>query len=122
MGDSEFADDLDAYLDGDVYPNLEMADLEIVWIDNNPSLGSLHMQLDHNVQKEEVEEALLELPPEVEAKRNPEYPGRTIFWGATRAGRWLFISCDDRTIAGKRYLRPITAFTPDEGRAYWDQQ
>jgi hypothetical protein len=119
MDDAEFDAELEAYLNG-VSPNWEMVDVEIVWVDGNPGYGSLHIA-QHRVSKSEVEEALLETPPEVEAKRHPEHPGRTIFWGATRGGRWLFISCDDWTDGGKRYLRPITAFTPDEGRAYWDQ-
>ena len=121
MDDDDFDDLLDEYLDGTLFPNMEMANVKMVWVEGNPALGALHIA-GHNVTKGEVEETLLECPPDVEAKRHKDYPGRTIFWGATRGGRWLFIACDDWTEGGTRYLRPITAFTPDEGRAYWDQQ
>ena len=50
------------------------------------------------------------------------YPNRTIFWGATRSGRWLFVSCEDCREAGKRILKPITAFEPEEGEDYWRKQ
>lgn len=120
MEDDDFDDLLDQYLDGTLFPNMEMADVEIVWVEGNPTLGALHIA-QHGVTKDEVEEALLECPPEVEAKRHKDHPGRTIFWEATREGRWLFISCDDWEDGGIRYLRPITAFSPDEGRAYWDK-
>src|SRR6266511_709223 len=46
----------------------------------------------------------------------------TTFWGADqREGRRLFMVCDDWRVGGTRFLKPITAFTPSEGRAYWDQ-
>ena len=70
---------LDAYLEGDLFPNLEMAEVEIVWVDDNPSFGSLHMRIKHNVAKHEVEEVLLELPPEVEAKRARDDPHKAYF-------------------------------------------
>jgi uncharacterized DUF497 family protein len=119
MDDAEFDDLLDAYLDGTLAPNLEMADAEIVWVDENPHFGSLHMRLKHGVEKHEVEEVLLELPPEVEAKRARDDPKKTYFWGATREGRWLFVVCADRKQGDKRFLTPITAFEPDEGYDYW---
>lgn len=119
MDDSEFTDELEEYLSG-VSPNWVMVVVEIVWVDGNPGYGSLHID-QHGMSKSEVEEALFEIPPNVEAKRHPQHPGRTIFWGATRNGRWLFIVCEDWTVGRTRYLRPITAFTPEDGRAYWDQ-
>jgi hypothetical protein len=121
MDESEFRDDLDAYLEGDVYPNLDMADVEIVWVRDIPAFGSDHIAA-HGVEEREVEEVLLEVPPDVEAKTHPTEPGRTIFWGSTRRGRWLFISCEDWTDGGVRYLKPITAFEPEEGEEYWRTQ
>lgn len=122
MSDDEFADDLDAYLKGQAYPNEQMVGVEIVWVEDHAEFGALHMQIHHEVEKHEVEEVLLEVPPEVEAKQHPAEPGKTIFWGRTRRGRWLFVSCEDWTDQGVRYLRPITAFEPDEGRQYWSDQ
>ena len=119
MEDSEFDDLLDAYLDGRLAPNLDMADVEIVWVDNNPHFGSLHMKMNHGVAKHEVEEVLLELPPEVEAKRARDNPNKTYFWGATREGRGLFVACEDRREGDTRFLTPITAFEPDQGYEYW---
>jgi hypothetical protein len=119
MDDPEFSDELDAYLEGDLYPNLEMADVEIVWIDGNEHFGSLRMRLKHGVEKHEVEEVLLELPPEVEAKRAKDDPRKTYFWGATREGRSLFVACEDRRKGVTRFLTPITAFEPDDGYEYW---
>jgi hypothetical protein len=121
MEDDDLDDELEAYLSGQVAPNLEMADVRIEWVEDNPDLGALHIAA-HDITKEEVEEVLFEIPPEVEVKRHPDVPDRTIFWGATRKGRWLFISCEDWQESGMRILKPITAFEPDEGRAYWDQQ
>jgi hypothetical protein len=119
MDEAEFDDLLDAYLDGTLFPNLEMADVELVWVDENLNFGSLHMRLLHHVEKHEVEEVLLELPPEVEAKRARDNLNKTYFWGATREGRWLFVACEDRQQGGKRFLTPITAFEPEDGYEYW---
>ena len=121
MDDEDFDGLLDDYLDGDFAPNYEMVDVEIVWVRGNPDVGADHIAA-HDVTEEEVEEVLLEVPPDVEAKRHPDYPDRTIFWGATRAGRWLFVACEDWSEGDHRYLKPITAFEPDEGRDYWEQQ
>ncbi|HEY2785565.1 MAG TPA: hypothetical protein VGJ05_11385 [Fimbriiglobus sp.] len=121
MGDDEFDDQLDDYLSGIGLPNPEMVDVEIVWVRGNPALGSDHIAA-HDVTEAEVEEVLFEVPPDVEAKRHPDAPERTIFWGATRAGRWLFVSSEDWTDGGTRYLKPITAFEPEEGEEYWSQQ
>ena len=121
MGDDDFEDDLAAYLNGEAYPDEDM-NAKMDWVDDNPIFGSLHMRIHHNVAKHEVEEALFELPPKVEAKRHPHDPGKTIFWGETRRGRGLFISCEDFQKDGVRYLRPVTAFEPDEGYEYWRKQ
>jgi len=121
MGEDEFDDLLDAYLSGRILPNPEMEDVEIEWVRNNPLFGVEHIEA-HGVTVAEVEEVLMEVPPEVEAKRHKDHPNRTIFWGATRAGRWLFVSCEDRVEGGKRILKPITAFEPEEGEEYWRQQ
>jgi hypothetical protein len=98
-----------------------MGDVQIVWVDDDSRLGALHIAA-HGVSKEEVEQVLMETPPFVEAKHSREHPGRTIFWGATRLDRWLFIACEDWTQGDIRYLKPITAFAPDEGEAYWRKQ
>lgn len=120
MDNEEFPDDLDDYLNG-IGPNYEMVDVEMDWVRGNPALGVDHIAA-HNVTVEEVEQVLFEVPPEVEAKRHRDYPKRTIFWGCTRAGRWLFISCEDREEGGRRVLKPITAFEPPDGEAYWRRQ
>lgn len=121
FSDDEFAKLLEEYPDPQFEPNPEMVDVEIFWVRNDPRLGVEHI-MDHNVTRQEVEEVLLEVPPYVEARRSQRHPERTAFWGATRAGRWLFISCEDWTEGGRRYLKPITAFEPDEGEAYWRSQ
>jgi hypothetical protein len=121
MEDADFDDLLDDYEAGEPTPNFDMLDVEMVWIRGNPGYGSDHIAI-NNVTEEEVEEVLLQVPPKVEAKRHKDYPGRTRFWGATRAGRWLFIVYEDWKKRGKRFLKPITAFEPEEGESYWRQQ
>jgi hypothetical protein len=121
MDDGELDDLLDDYLNGGVAPNLDMLDVELVWVRGNLDLGSDHIAR-HGVTEKEVEEVLLEVPPNVEARRHPAYPDRTIFWGATRKGRWLFVSCADWRKGKRRFLKPITAFEPEEGQEYWRQQ
>jgi hypothetical protein len=119
-GDDELFEKLIAeYLEPSPDPNRHMAGVEIVWVEDNPRLGALHMREEHGVEKHEVEEVLFEVPPQVEAKRTHEHPGRTYFWGATRRDRWLFVSCEDWKRGGVRYLKPITAFEPDRGIDYW---
>ena len=121
MGEGDFDDFLDDYLSGKIAPNADMLGVEVVWVRGDPNVGRDHIAR-NDVTEEEVEEVLLETPPEVEAKRHPDYPDRTIFWGATRAGRWLFVACVDLTEGGRRFLKPITAFEPDEGEEYWSRQ
>ncbi len=120
--DESFAALLDAYLDPPVEPNPALANVEIVWIGDNEAFGSAHIEAKHDVTKEEVEQVLFEIPPMVEAKRSQEHPERTLFWGATRLDRWLFISCEDWTDGDRRYLKPITAFEPPDGVSYWRRQ
>src|ERR1700676_701810 len=107
MDDADFDADMELYLNGSLFPNLEMADVQIVWVEGNPDLGALHIAK-HGVSKAEVEEALLETPPEVEAKQHRDHPGRTIFWGMTRGVKWLFISSEDWMVGEIRFLKPIT--------------
>ena len=121
MDDADFDDLLNDYQPNEPTPNFDMLDVEIVWVRGNPGYGSDHIAI-NNVTEEEVEQVLLEVPPEVEAKRHKDHPGRTCFWGATRADRWLFVVCEDWTEGGKRFLKPITAFEPEEGESYWRQQ
>lgn len=82
----------------------------------------LWVQEKHGVREAEVEQVLLEVPPMVEARRHRDWPGRTVFWGATRSDRWLVVGCEDRKEAAIRYLKPITAFEPKNGEAYWRHQ
>ena len=122
MDDDKFVDFLNDYLRPPSEPNPDMADVEVVWVRGNPDFGSLHMEEQHGVLEHEVEEVLLQVPPFVEARRHREHPGRTVFWGATNRDRWLFVACDDWTEGGRRYLKPITAFEPEEGEDYWRRQ
>ncbi len=121
MSEDEFDDLLDDYLSGKTAINADMLGVEIVWIRGNPNVGADHIAR-NDVTEAEVEEVLLETPPDIEAKRHPDYPDRTIFWGATRAGRWLFVACADWTEGDRRFLKPITAFEPEEGEEYWSRQ
>ena len=89
---------------------------------DSPDFGSRHIQEKHGVREAEVEQVFLEVPPMVEARRHRDWPGRTVFWGATRRDRWLVVVCEDRKEAGIRYLKPITAFEPEGGEAYWRHQ
>jgi hypothetical protein len=34
----------------------------------------------------------------------------------------LFVVCEDWRAGEKRFLKPITAFEPEEGESYWRQQ
>ena len=85
---------LDEYLDPPHDPNPAMDAVQIVWVEDAPRLGALHI-VEHGVSKDEVEQVLMETPPLVEAKRSRKDPDRTIFWGATRLDRWLFVACED---------------------------
>ena len=67
----------------------------------------------------EMEDVLLFMPPAVKARRSPDHPERTLFWGATRSDRWLLVVCEDVREGPIRKLTPITAFEPDDGEAYW---
>ena len=121
MDDADFDDLLDEY-DGDKpTPNFDMLDVELLWVRGNAAYVSDHVAI-NNVNEHEVEEVLLEVPPEVEAKRHKDFPDRTCFWGATLPARWLFVVCEDWREGTKRFLKPITAFEPEEGEPYWRQQ
>ena len=121
LEDHRFLDLLDDYLDPPSEPNPAMSEVVVEWVTNDERLGALHIQSKHRVSREEVEEVLLQIPPMVQAKRSREYPDRTLFWGATRLDRWLFIVCEDWEEDGRRHLKPITAFEPDDGEAYWER-
>lgn len=122
MRDEEFLDLLAQYLEPPAQTNPAMVNVEIVWERDNPAFGSKHIWEDHRVTEQEVEQVLFEVPPYVEAKRHPDHPGRTLFWGATRHDRYIFVVCEDWSDGGRRYLRPVTAFEPEEGRVYWEKQ
>ena len=113
MDDEEFLRLLNQYLEPPTESNAEIVGVQIVWTPQN-----LRHIWEHRVREEEVEQVLLEIPPRVEAKQHPEHSNRTLFWGATRHDRWIFVVCEDWTEDDTRYLRPITAFEPDEGVKY----
>ncbi|MCI0821539.1 MAG: hypothetical protein J4N31_04295 [Chloroflexi bacterium] len=115
MDDEEFLRLLDAYPDPPAEPNAEMEGVQILWTPDN-----LRHIWEHRVREEEIEQVLREIPPRVEAKRSSEHPNRTLFWGATRHDRWLFVACEDWTEGDTRFLKPITAFEPDDGVNYWE--
>lgn len=121
MENDEFLRLLGDYLEPPADPNPAMVGIQFIWVEDAPGCGARHMR-EHGVSKEEVEQVILETPPLVEAKVHLDYPDRTIFWGATRQDRWLFIVCVDWEDSGFRYLKPITAYEPDEGEAYWRRQ
>ena len=116
MDDEEFLRLLDEYLEPPAEPNPEMAGVRIVWTPEN-----LRHIWEHDVREEEVEQVLLQVPPRVEAKRSTEHPNRTLFWGAPRFDQWIFVVCEDRVDADTRFLKPITAFEPNDGVKYWER-
>lgn len=122
VGDDELLELLDNYLAPPSDPNPAMVGVHVVWVRDNHDYGALHILEKHGVTEEEVLQVLLEVPPFVEAKRHPELPGRTLFWGATRYDRWLVVVCEDWKEEGSRFLKPITAFEPDSGDEYWRQR
>ena len=119
MSEDDFRRLIDAYLVPPADSNPEMSDVELVWIVDNPDVGALHMAEKHQVTQDEVEDVLLFMPPAVKARRSPDHPERTLFWGATRSDRWLLVVCEDVREGPIRKLTPITAFEPDDGEAYW---
>ena len=122
MSDDNLEAELEAYLQSLDRLNLDFVDVSIHWVMDNPDFGALHIKELHNVTTEEVEEVLFEIPPNVEAKQSIKHSSRTVFYGATRAHRWLFIACEDFIEENQRILRPITAFEPEQGRAYWESK
>ncbi|MDP2937478.1 MAG: hypothetical protein Q8O86_13415 [Dehalococcoidia bacterium] len=121
MNDEVLLRHLDEYLEPPADPNPETAGITIVWERDNPNFGARHIWGKHRITEEEVEQVIFEIPPFVEAKRHPDHPNRTIFWGATRRDRWIVIVCEDWKEDDTRYLRPITAFEPEEGVKYWEE-
>ena len=121
LQDKSFDELLDEYFENPPETNSVYSNVEIHWIEGRAEVGVGHISSKHQVTKSEVEEVIFELPPEVQAKAHPDHPDRTIFWGCTREGRWIFIVCEDRMTAELRTLTPITAFEPDEGEEYWGQ-
>ena len=120
MNDDEFLRLIGQYLDDPpADPNPEMERTVTVWERESPDFGSKHIREKHRVTEEEVEQVLFEVPPHVEARRHADHENRTVFWGATRYDRWIVIVCEDWNEGGTRFLRPITAFEPEEGIDYW---
>ena len=109
MDDQDFLRLLDDYLYPPADPNPAMAGVEIVWERDSPDFGARHIWEKHHITEREVEQVLLEVPPYVEARRHPDHPNRTAFWGATRFDRWLIVVCEDWVDGERRLLRPITA-------------
>ena len=121
MDDQEFLRLLDEYLEPPAEPNPEMAGVQIVWERESLEFGSRHIWDQHEITEPEVEEVLLAIPPYVEATPHPEHSNRTLFRGATRYDRWIVVICEDSVAGDTRYLKPITAFEPDEGVRYWER-
>lgn len=121
MDDQDFLRLLDDYVYPPGNPNPEMAGVKIIWERDSSGFGAKHIRTEHHISEEEVEQMLFEVPPYVEARRYPDFPHCTIFWGATRLDRWLIVICEDWTEGHKRFLRPITAFEPEEGARYWEK-
>jgi hypothetical protein len=121
MNDDELLRLIDEYLDPPRDANPGMAGVQIVWERDTNGFGAMHVWYEHRVTEQEVEQVILEIPPYVEARRHPERPNRTIFWGATAYDRWLFIVCEEWMEGGTRFLKPITAFEPEEGEEYWER-
>ena len=120
MNDDEFLRLIGQYLDdppADPNPGMERTVIE--WERESPDFGSKHIWEKHRVTEEEVEQVLFEVPPHVEARRHADHENRTVFWGATRYDRWIVVVCEDWNEGGTRFLRPITAFEPEEGIDYW---
>lgn len=112
---------LEAYLDPPVEVNAALVGVRIHWIEGDPDIGALHMEK-HLVTKDEVEQVLMEVPPMVRAKRHREHADRTVFLGATRWDRWLFVCCIEREeLDGTRVLVPLTAFEPEDPEDYWQR-
>ena len=116
MADEELRRLLDAYLEPSSESNQDMAGVRIVWTAQN-----LRHIWEHRVREDEVEQVLLEMPPRVEAKQSADHSNRTLFWGATRYDRWIFVVCEDSIDAGTRVLKPITAFEPPDAVKYWER-
>ena len=120
MDDDELFRLLEEYLDPPFDLNPDMVGVEIVWERDRSSFGASHIWEQHRITEHEVEEVVFELPPYVEARRHLNYPNRTVFWGATRHDRWIIVVCEDWNDGGRRFLKPITAFEPEEGVRYWE--
>ena len=84
--EDDFLSLLDEYLEPPHDQNRAMSNVRIVWVDDDPRLGTLHIA-EHGIAKAEVEQVLFELPPVVEAKRSRENPERTLFPARTLSER-----------------------------------
>jgi len=99
--------------------NPEMAGIEIDHAPGHEGYGLDHALAKHDVRQDEIEQVLREFPAP-EEKRSREDPKRTLFWGATRAGRWLTVVTRDERHGTRRKLTLITAF--DETDEQWRQR
>tara|TARA_Y100000294_G_scaffold139871_1_gene133496 strand:+ start:77 stop:520 length:444 start_codon:yes stop_codon:yes gene_type:complete len=120
MTDSDFSHLLDSYLEPDADPHPMAGNVQVMWERNSLNMGSRHIWEKHRVTEEEVEQVILEVPPYVDIKDHPVLVNRTMFWGATRLDRWIFVVCEEWQESGLMYLRPLTAFEPEEGVDYWE--
>lgn len=115
MSDEEdFARLLEAYLEPERERNPALARVRIKHVRDNPAYGAQHMWERHQVSEQEVEEVILEMPPTVECKRDPDHPDRLLFLGATRKRRQLLVVCDVEGEGETKILVPITGFEADE--------
>lgn len=112
--DDEFRRLLEDFLTPAVEPNPQLLGVALNWVRDNPAYGSRHMWEKHRVSESEVAEVLFEIPPAVEARRDPDHPDRWLFLGATRKRRMLLVVCEEEWKGKTRVLTPITAFEADE--------
>ncbi len=61
---------LDEYLDPPVEGNPRYQGVRIVWVDDDPALGSRHIEEKHGVFKHEVEEVILEILRRPDARQH----------------------------------------------------
>jgi hypothetical protein len=112
--DDEFEKLLIDFLEPEAVPNPDFLNIRIEFVRDNHDYGSLHMWENHQVTEQDVLEVIFEIPPAVEARRDPDHPGRKLFLGATRKRRQLLVVCDVERHGKTTVLVPITAFDADE--------
>ncbi len=114
MTDDDFKKLLEDFIEPEADPNPDTSHFQLRFVRDNPAYGSFHMHQKHQVSEHEVREVLLEIPPTVECRHDPDHPERKLFFGATRKRRQLLVVCDVEHEGDTTILVPITAFDADE--------